>query len=149
MPIAAVDPQKYERHELTSLEGAYVMLRPLPYGKKVERRAKSSKMSMRQDGPQDRQPKGGNAPVLELQQLEDWTTQFDFAYCIGEHNLQNLDGSPINFSTTLGWAMLDPRVGSEIEEILFKLNEGEDQETLEDFTKRATPLPSEEATLTT
>lgn len=136
MPIAVVDPQKYERYELKSLPDGYVMLRPLTYGMKLERRTKASRMTMRDEGPQDHKPKGGGSPVVSLETYEDWTVEFDFANCIGDHNLEITEGQKVDFSSRIGWKFLDPRIGSEIEMLIYNLNEGEGEETVEDFTKR-------------
>ena len=139
MPKVTVDPESYDRFDLASAPpDGYVMLRPLPYGIKLARRSKATKMMMRS--------KGGNTPkqaqdqdqIFELGTEDEWAAAHDFQYCIGEHNLQNADGTLIDFqrNTQMAIKMLDPRVGSEIERLIDKINNEEGDESLEDFLKR-------------
>lgn len=154
MPIVTVNPEEYERFELkTAPPDGYVMLRPLPYGMKLSRRSKATKMMMRSQPtqPQDRRQKGAPAQeqVFEVESMDEWAVAFDFAYCIGEHNLQSRDGSLIDFGkqTNMKIKMLDPKVGTEIERLIDALNNDEDEESLEDFLKRQGTSSSEETNL--
>lgn len=151
-PIVTVNPEEYERHELkTAPPDGFVMLRPLPYGMKLSRRSKATKMMMRsqptQSTPGNRGGKGQpQEQVFEVESMDEWAVAFDFAYCIGEHNLQNRNGSLIDFSkqTHMQIKLLDPKVGTEIERLIDSLNNDEDEETLEDFLKRQNTSSSEE-----
>jgi hypothetical protein len=108
------------------------MLRPLPYGMKLTRRDKASKMKM-----QTEQGRGRKATSeIELETLNEWAIAHDFAYCVGEHNLTDKNGTILDFTNPMTLKTLNPKVGSEIEKYLDKLNEDEDDETLEDFIKR-------------
>jgi len=93
-------------------------------------------------------PKGGRGAVqeqtIEFETAIEWATQYDFAYCIGDHNLQKPDGSLINFTNPIEFKMLDPKVGTEIENYINMLNEDEDEESLEDFIKRSTTSSEDE-----
>jgi hypothetical protein len=133
MPDVTVDPGQYTRHDLTSAPpDGYVMLRPLPYGMKLTRRDKASKMKM-----QTEQGRGRKATSeIELETLNEWAIAHDFAYCVGEHNLTDKNGTILDFTNPMTLKTLNPKVGSEIEKYLDKLNEDEDDETLEDFIKR-------------
>lgn len=134
MPVVTIDPEKFERFELKSAPpDGYVMLRPLPYGMKLTRRSNSSRMMME-----------AGATRMTLETLEEWTTAFDFKHCIGEHNLQNLDGSPVDFGNAIGWKTVDPRVGSEIERLIGELNEEEDQVVLDDFLRQSATSSTED-----
>jgi hypothetical protein len=143
MPKVTIDPETYVRVDLKNAPGGegeedgYVMLRPLPYGMKLTRRDKATRMKMMAE-----MPKGGRGVVenqhIELETYSEWATAFDFAYCIGEHNLQTADGSLIDFTNAMSLKMLDPKVGSEIELAINRLNEDEDEELLEDFLQRST-----------
>jgi hypothetical protein len=127
MPKVTIDPNDYTRFDLKSAPpDGYVMLRPLSYGMKLTRRTKSSRMMMEAGTTQ-----------MTLETLEEWTTQFDFKNCIGDHNLQNADESLIDFGNAVGWKLLDPRVGSEIERHINSLNEEDDEAMLDDFLKRS------------
>lgn len=137
MPVATINPEEYERFDLKSAPpDGYVMLRPLPYGMKLTRRDNASKMMMKAEAP-----KGGRGAVqqqtIELETLSEWATQYDFAYCVGEHNLTKTDGTNIDFTNPLEFKMLNPRIGSEIERYINDLNEEEGEETLEDFLMRS------------
>lgn len=138
MPNATIDPTQFERVELKSLEGAYVNVRPLPYGLKLKRRDKATKMYMEAPGNQGRK-KGeveAEANRFELETMNEWATLHDFKYCIGEHNLTDVNDAELDLGSPMTLGILDPRVGSEIEAILAKINADDDEESLEDFTLR-------------
>lgn len=152
MPIVTVDPNEYERFELKSAPpDGYVMLRPLPYGMKLERRSKSMKTMMRSQPVKSRKQAMEQDNVLELDSQDEWAVAFDFSYCIGEHNLQNADGTLVDFASkgALWRKSLNPRVGSEIERLIDDLNNDEDDETLEDFLKRSATSSGDEQNLST
>lgn len=144
MPDVTVDSGSYERYELKSAPpDGYVMLRPLPYGMKLTRRDKASKMKM-----QTEQGKGRRSTSeIELETLNEWAVAHDFAYCVGEHNLTDKNGTLLDFTNAMTLKALNPKVGSEIEKYIDELNEEEDEETLEDFLKRRDGSPGEEVTL--
>jgi hypothetical protein len=134
MPKVTIDPNSYTRFDLKSAPpDGYVMLRPLSYGMKLTRRTNSSRMMMEAGTTQ-----------MTLETLEEWTTQFDFKNCIGDHNLQNADESLIDFGNAVGWKLLDPRVGSEIERHINSLNEEDDEAILDDFLKRSDSSSTED-----
>ena len=140
MPIATVDPAVTVRVDLQSCEGGYVELRPLPYGKKLERRDKQAKMFMRaRSTPAGKgrmsQPSNEDA-VMEFETANEWAVQFDFAYCVVDHNLTDTNEKKLDFASPMTFKMLDPRIGTEIEYAIADLNELEDEETSEDFLKR-------------
>lgn len=140
MPVATVDPTEYERFDLKHAPpDGYVMLRQLPYGLKLERRDKATRMRMIAEAP-----KGGRGAVgkqeLEFETYSEWSQHFDFSYCIGDHNLTDPNGTPLDFTKPMTMKLLSPIIGSEIERYINQLNEDPDEETLEDFDKRSTTL---------
>lgn len=146
MPVVTVNPERYERFDLKSAPpDGFVMLRPLPYGMKLARRGKAVRTMLRSKPVQNRKEALEQDQVFELATEDSWAAAHDFAYCIGEHNLQNADGSLIDFqrNTEFVIKMLDPRVGSEIEILLDRLNNADDEESFEDFLKRQS-TPSED-----
>lgn len=158
MPIVTVDPELYERFELKTApkdpndpndEPGYVMLRPLPYGMKLSRRSKATRMMMRSQPATSRKQAQSQEQVFEVESMDEWAVAFDFAYCIGEHNLKARDGQLIDFQkqTNMKIKMLSPKVGSEIERLIDSLNNDEDEESLEDFLKRPDISSLEETTL--
>lgn len=146
MPVAVVDPNEYERHDLKSLEGGFVMVRPLPYGLKLKRRDKATRMYMETPAGRgkSRQQAEDEVNRFELETLNEWATLHDFAYCIGDHNLENKDGSKLDLGSPMTMQILSPAVGDEIERILAKINADDTDDDLEDFTKPPTPATREE-----
>jgi len=150
MPRATISTDFGERIPLETLEGGFVRLRPLPYGMKLERRDKASKMYMEWSNRDSRSSKQNvkmeDVDKLSIDFLNKWAAAYDFAYCIGEHNLEDDNGHPLDFSNPLTIDALDPRVGSELERLIGKIN-GEDDD-LEGFTGSRSSS-SEETTLHT
>lgn len=149
MPIVTVDPNATEKFPLKTApadpndpndEDGWVQLRALPYGKKLTRRDKSTKMKMQaQTGKNESQD-------IELESLNEWAVAYDFAYCIVDHNLLNRDKSKIDFSKPFALTLLDPKVGTEIEKLINSLNEDEGEQTLEDFLGLSKSSSTEDST---
>lgn len=153
MPVVTVDPNNYTREELKTApadpntpgdEPGYIMVRPLPYGMKLTRRDKATKMAMEVSGNDRRRRGEQTTQKFDLETMSEWANQFDFAYCIGDHNLLDAAGNKLNFANAMSLKLLDPRVGSEIEQILARYNEDETEESLEDFIKRSTTSSQDE-----
>lgn len=140
MPNATIDPSHFEREDLKSLEGAYIMVRPLPYGLKLKRRDKATRMYMEAPGNQSKKRGEVEDEVnrFELETMNEWATLHDFKYCIGEHNLTDVNDAELDLGSPMTFQILDPRVGSEIETILATINADDDEEDLETFTRRHT-----------
>lgn len=147
MPVA-VATQEYERRELKSLpdpdDPGYIMVRPLPYGSKLERREKAMRMSMESQPVNRKQRRGKEAPTGEADKMNvefasRTTAEIDFAYCIGDHNLTDNEGRKLDLSNPRTLDFLDPKVGSEIENILSEIN-GDDLDE-EVFTGPSETLP--------
>jgi hypothetical protein len=129
MPKATVS-QELHHHDLRTLEGGFVKLKQLSFDQMLERRDKAMRMTMEaQTGA--RQP----SSKMEIESAMQWTRFFEFSNCIVEHNLEDDNGAPLNFGNPMTLRILDPKVGSEIERYIEELNQ-EDEESLEDFTKR-------------
>jgi len=94
-------------------------------------------MMMRSKPVANRQQAQTQDQVIELESHDEWAVQYDFAYCIGEHNLQNPDQTLVDFTKPMAIKMLDPRVGTEIEMLIDKINNTEDEESLADFLQLA------------
>jgi len=146
-PIATIDPGKWIRYELKSApadpnidgdENGYVMLRPLPYGMLLQRTDDSIQMQMKARRPQDRRRKGqdNELPDIDMKNLNRKATEYDFSYCIGDHNLLDVNGNKLDFSNPLIFNVLDPRIAQEISAYIDELNTPEDEESAEDFMKR-------------
>lgn len=146
MPVGVVDPNSYERVELKSAPpDGYVMVRPLPYGLKLERRDKATKMSMEAASGKGKKQSQDDTQKIELETLSSWSTAYDFSHCIGEHNITDANGNVLELGNPMVLKLLNPKIGSELEKILSELNDDEDEESMEDFTKRLTsssPIPT-------
>lgn len=140
MPDVTIDVSHYERYELkTAPPDGFVMLRALPYGMKLTRRDKATRMMMKQEEAGGRGRRRSNEPMnIELETLNEWANSYDFAYCIGDHNLTDKNGTLLDFTNPMTLKILNPKVGSEIEKYIGELNEDEDEESLEDFMQRHT-----------
>lgn len=154
MPIATIDPNQYQRHELKSApadpnipddENGYEMLRPLPFGMILQRADETLQMQMKARRPQDRRRKGGTEemPNIDMKSLNRKSAEIDFAYCIGDHNLTDNRGVKLDFANPLVFQVLDPRIAQEIQEYIDELNNPEGTESAEDFIKRVTSSPGE------
>jgi hypothetical protein len=145
MPVAVVDPEAYERRDLKSLEGAYIMVRPLPHGLVLRRRDKQSKMfvesNMGTQGHRKPQSEVGNR--LEIETMNEWATAYDYQYCIGDHNLEDRSGNKLDLGSQLVLQTLDPKVGAEIDTILSELNDFTEDE---DFTQQPSLSSQDEGT---
>ena len=142
MPVVTIDPTVSERYELKTApadpndpadENGFVILRALPYGMKLTRRDKATRMMMRsQPTPKGKKP-GEDVNTIELESYNEWAVAFDFANCILDHNLTDQNKRKLDFSRPMSIKLLNPKVGSEIERLINDLNEDEDEATLDDF----------------
>lgn len=109
--------------DLKSCEGGYVELRQLSFDELLERRDNAMNVT---------QKMGTKDADATIRFANKWSNYFTFPRCITEHNL-TFDGQPIDFSKPQrAFALLDPKIGAEIEAEIDKLNQEEDQ--LDDFT---------------
>src|SRR6266496_4571134 len=107
MPVGTIDPNAYERKELKTLkankegdEDGYVMLRPLPFGMKLERRDKATRMSM--EAATGKQTRGEDSTQkFELETLSKWSRAYDFKHCIGDHNITDINGVKLDFGNPM------------------------------------------------
>lgn len=160
MPVATIDPN-FKRYPLkTALanpsipddEDGWIELRPLPFGMILDRQDKTMSMRMKARRPQDRKRKGqdNELPDIDLKNLNMVAVEFDFAYCIGNHNLTDINGNKLDLSSAMAFKSLDPRIGQEISALIDDLNNPEDDEDdAEDFIKPVTSLPTEKTSTST
>lgn len=121
MPRATANVTETEKHELKSCEGGFIIVRRLTYGEKLERRAMVSNMKIEAQ-------KGKKDFSGEMQLVNEQATVFDFQKCIVEHNLDDDNDQPLNFSKISDIKRLDPRIGEEIDQVLSDLNNFEEDE---------------------
>jgi hypothetical protein len=121
MPRATANIVEAERHDLKSLPEGFVMVRRLTYGQKLERRAMSSTATAETQ-------RGNKNMKMQMQMINQQAMIFDFTHCIVDHNLEGDDGEKLNLSSVAHIQSLDPRVGEEIERILDKMNNFEEDD---------------------
>ncbi len=129
MPIAT-RKQETIRHELKTLPEAFVVLRQLSYDEMLERRDGATQVLMERS-------QGGRSRVdaqMSIKIANRWSNEFSFPRCIVDHNLTDEKGVPLDFSRPKEvFRFLDPKVGSEIENLIDELNQ--EQEDTEDFIR--------------
>jgi hypothetical protein len=122
MPKAISNTSDTQRFELKSCPEGYVVVRRLTYGEKLQRRAMVSNFKINAGKGKDFSG--------EMNLVNEQATVFDFQRCIIEHNLEKDDeGTALNFANIADIRLLDPKVGEEIDELLSKLNNFEDDDS--------------------
>lgn len=121
MPRATANIQDTEKKELKSCPEGYIVVRRLTYGEKLARRAMVSNMKIETQ-------KGKKDFAGEMQLVNEQATLFDFQNCIIDHNLEDDQGTKLDFGKMAHVKMLDPRIGEEIDQILSELNNFEEDE---------------------
>jgi hypothetical protein len=124
MPKATVSLTT-ERCDLKTLDGAWVELKRLTFGQKLERQQMATDMEL------DMGAKGKNQ-TAKVDIMTKAITVFDFQNCIVDHNLFEDDDETIkiDLSSLKGIAKLDPKVGDEIANFIDKLNNYDEDEEL-------------------
>lgn len=109
-------------HNLTSLPGAWVELKRLTYGQKLQRK-NMAKLAIDM-GSKGKDMKG------ELAMASREATISDFKNCVVNHNLfkDSEETIPFDFRNVMDIELLDPRVGEEIERLLDELNNFEESD---------------------
>jgi hypothetical protein len=77
----------------------------------------------------------GNVSRMEVEMLNEFSTLYDFRYCIGEHNLTDAKEQLLDLGTKMAIKSLNPKVGEEIAGILDEINKLDEEFDDEDFTK--------------
>ena len=123
MPRATINVEAVERFELKSLpktkdeEGGYVELRKLSYGQILERRDMGAKLAI--EGLSDNRQEDLKVTTEMIQQQ---VTEFEFKHSIVSHNLEDENGTNLNFNNPISVLKLDPQVGQEIDDLITELN---------------------------
>jgi hypothetical protein len=119
MPVAVVTEEQH-REELKSLPGAYVVIRVMTYGEKLQRSSMSGAIKMLKDTKSDYV----GEIAMETSRIALW----DFAHLIAEHNLEDADGRTLNFKVEQDVRKLSSRIGDEVGALIDKHNSFEDIE---------------------
>lgn len=124
MPKAVVDFSDTERHDLKTLPGGFVVLRRLSFGQKLQRQQMAVQMNMRGQGK--------NAEASLVQETTK-VSAFEFAHCVVEHNLEDLDGRTLNFQNVADVVKLHPMVGEEVDALINGMNNYEESDEIENL----------------
>lgn len=119
MPIAVVQGEP-DRFELKTCPEGYVTIKRMTYGEKLTRRKFNSKMEMEMN-------KGGGAKST-IDMFNERIELFDFANCIVEHNLTDVDGRQLNFKNPEDVKQLAGKIAEEIGTYIDKVNNFEDDD---------------------
>lgn len=136
MPRATIDTTDTIRTELKSLpaqgdeEAGFVELRKLSYGQILARRDMATQMSI---GGFDGKSKDDDVSAA-IDIIQKAVTEFEFKHCIVGHNLEDSNGTLLNFGNPKNVTELDPVVGQEIAELIDDLNKWDSDLTGKDGT---------------
>ena len=120
MPVATVNPDiSQQKFELKTCEGGFVVLRQLSYGEQIKKQQMAAKMTFEGQG------RGFSGGEFEFFQRK--VTEFEFATCIIEHNLEDTEGKALSFASTTTLDKLDPRIGSEIAHYISEMNDFQEE----------------------
>jgi hypothetical protein len=124
----AVNIQNGVRYDLKTLPpvgdeaGGFVVILRLNQGQKMERQGLTNGMKFKANRSKDFEG--------ELAMANQRVTEYEFAHCVGEHNLTNEEGQPLDFSKLPDLRSLDGKVGEEISRYIDKENQfTEDDDT--------------------
>ena len=117
MPRATVT-QQTERFNLTTLPDAFVVVRRMTYGEKLNR----------QDNMMDLAAGGKGNEEMKISIQASKVALSDFANLVVEHNLTDENDLPLNFKNPNDVMKLDPRIGDEVGAFIDKVNSFEDVE---------------------
>lgn len=122
MPNATVS-NEVEHKDLKSLAGAWVELKRMSYGDKLERTQLATDMEIQMT-------KGSKTSTASIDIMQHAVAMFEFKHCLVDHNLFEDDQETIklDLTTKAGLAKLDPRVGDEIGKLIDDMNNFEDED---------------------
>lgn len=118
----AVATNETTREELKTLPSGFVVFRKLNYGEILKRRSISQQMEMSEEEGTGK-PQG--AMVIKF----DAVAAYEFARAIVDHNLENENDQPLNFNSVADVMKLDPIVAQEIEGLINRMNNYEENPT--------------------
>ncbi len=115
MPVATTSPEETQRHDLKSLDGAFVELRSMTYGEWLHRRDMATKMAIEGD-PRKRDSK------VTIDAIQTETTLYEFSKCIVNHNLTDAQDKQLNLGERKDFSQLHPKIGEEISGYIGEMN---------------------------
>ena len=91
-------------------------------------------------------PDGGSGSPMDratIEIIQRKVTEFEFATCITDHNLEDSNGAKLNFKFPQAVASLQPPVGEEISDLIDGMNQNNDDQSAEG--KAVTSISSDES----
>ena len=126
MPQATVSQDKTRRELRSCPPDGFVELRTLSFHEMNTRSDIASRMYSEQK-PNVKKPKEEVVRgYLEIMNVA--VTEFEFRNCITDHNLEDENGNPIDFTRPMQAWRLDPKIGQEIGKYIDELNNFDDEE---------------------
>lgn len=120
MPVAVTSGLETVREDLKSLPEGYVIIRRMTYGEYLKRQQMTSNMKISSNQQSD------YAGVMEL--INKSAIEYEFANCITDHNLEDENGSLLDFKKPGQVDRLASKIGNEINTLINKHNAFEDAE---------------------
>lgn len=125
MPVATITQTDF-KEELKSLPGGYVVIRRMTYGERLTRQQMAMKMQMKGNNKRD--------SVIDIEVMNRLTTLWSFANLIVEHNLTAYNNPrdpssgerPLNFRNVADVELLDTVVGEEVDRLIDRHNNFEE-----------------------
>lgn len=114
MPVGTV-ARTNERFDLKTLAGAYVVIRRMTFGEKLERQDDMMKMNASLDDK-----------TVQMSLLNKKAALKDFGSLVVEHNITDENERVLNFRDAKDVLALDPRLGDEISMLIDSINAYED-----------------------
>jgi len=144
MPRATVSTE-HEKFDLRTCPGGFVVLRQLSYSEMMHRRDVAARLYYEQKAPprnraERRAQKKDNADEntrAELEVLNVKIMEWEFAKCVVDHNLEDDNGTKLDFTNSMSFDVLDPKIGAEINEYIDDMNQ-EDEEDVVPLVKSPT-----------
>ena len=126
MPQATVTQETVNRTLKSCPPDGFVELRTLSFHEMNTRSDIASRMYSEQK-PNVKKPKEEVVRgYLEIMNVA--VTEFEFRNCITDHNLEDENGNPIDFTRPMQAWRLDPKIGQEIGKYIDELNNFDDEE---------------------
>lgn len=126
MPKATVTQETVNRTLKSCPPDGFVELRTLSFHEMNTRSDIASRMYSEQK-PNVKKPKEEVVRgYLEIMNVA--VTEFEFRNCITDHNLEDENGNPIDFTRPMQAWRLDPKIGQEIGKYIDELNNFDDEE---------------------
>lgn len=138
MPRATISSTETHRYDLKTCPGGFVELRALTYQEMLHRQDGSSRMHME---AKRRGRNNNQADKVEFDIMQQWTREYEFSHCVVDHNLEDDTGNKLDFKNKNTFAVLDPKIGEEIETLIDNLNQIGDEDESEEVTENSDTPP--------